>query len=139
MMEFWRHVEGFFDILLTRNVMTEIAAVTVCLWVGWFVGATLRSRYQRRGITTPTALTWKYLASQGIVEVAPVVVAWMLVILAHGLLFTAHFDVTIMAQRASSAPTSSCAWAYSCSPPASATSRGCSTGKIASRWRCGWP
>jgi len=52
--------------------MTEIAAVTVCLWVGWFVGATLRSRYQRRGITTPTALTWKYLASQGIVEVAPV-------------------------------------------------------------------
>ena len=27
---------------------------------------------------------------------APVVVAWMLVILAHGLLFTAHFDVTIM-------------------------------------------
>jgi small-conductance mechanosensitive channel len=95
-MEFWRHIEGFFDILLTRNVLTEIAAVTVCLWAGWFVGATLRSRYQRRGITTPTALTWKYLASQGIVVVAPVAVALLLVILAHGLLFASHFDVTLM-------------------------------------------
>ena len=95
-MEFWRRIEAFFDILFTRNVMTEIASVTLCLWVGWFVGATLRSRYQRRGITTPTALTWKYLASQGIVVVAPVVVALLLVIFAHGALFAAHFDVTIM-------------------------------------------
>ena len=95
-MEFWRRIEAFFDILFTRNVVTEIASVTLCLWVGWFVGATLRSRYQRRGITTPTALTWKYLASQGIVVVAPVVVALLLVIFAHGALFAAHFDVTIM-------------------------------------------
>jgi small-conductance mechanosensitive channel len=96
MMELWRRVEAFFDILLTRNVMTEIASVTVCLWVGWFVGATLRARYQRRGITTPTALRWKYLASQGIVVVAPVAVALLLVIFAHGVLFASHFDVTIM-------------------------------------------
>ena len=96
MMELWRHIEAFFDILLTRNVMTEIASVTVCVWVGWFVGATLRTRYQRSGITTPTALTWKYLASQGIVVVAPVVVALLLVMLAHGVLFAAHFDVTLM-------------------------------------------
>jgi small-conductance mechanosensitive channel len=96
MMELWRRVEAFFDILLTRNVMTEIASVTVCLWVGWFVGATLRARYQRRGITTPTALRWKYLASQGIVVVAPVAVALLLVMFAHGLLFASHFDVTIM-------------------------------------------
>lgn len=95
MMEMWRHVEGFFDILLTRNVMTEIAAVTVCVWVGWFVGATLRSRYRRRGIT-PTALTWTYLASEGFVVVAPVVVALTLVALARGLLLTARFDVTVM-------------------------------------------
>jgi small-conductance mechanosensitive channel len=95
MMEFVRRIEAFFDILFTRNVITEIAAVTVCLWVGWLVGATLRNRYQRRGIT-PTALTWKYFASQGIVVVAPVVVALVLVIFAHGMLFASHFDVTIM-------------------------------------------
>jgi small-conductance mechanosensitive channel len=95
-MELWRRIEAFFDILLTRNVMTEIASVTVCLYIGWLVGAALRNRYQRRGITTPTALTWQYLASQGIVVVAPVVVALLLVIFAHGILFTAHFDVTLM-------------------------------------------
>jgi len=95
-MESWRHVEAFFDILLTRNVMTEIAAVTVCLYIGWLVGAALRNRYQRRGITTPTALTWQYLASQGIVVVAPVAVALLLVSLAHGVLFASRFDVTIM-------------------------------------------
>jgi small-conductance mechanosensitive channel len=96
MMELLLHIEGFFDILFTRNVMIEIAAVTVCLWVGWFVGATLRDRYQRRGITTPTALTWTYFASQGFVVVTPVVVALLLVILARGALFASHFDVTMM-------------------------------------------
>lgn len=96
MMELLLHIEGFFDILFTRNVMTEIAAVTVCLWAGWFVGATLRDRYQRRGITTPTALTWTYFASQGFVVVTPVVVALLLVILARGVLFASHFDVTMM-------------------------------------------
>jgi small-conductance mechanosensitive channel len=96
MMEVWRHIEAFFDILLTRSVMIEITSVAVCLYIGWLVGATLRNRYERRGITTPTALTWQYLASQGIVVVAPVVVALVLVIFAHGILFTAHFDVTLM-------------------------------------------
>jgi small-conductance mechanosensitive channel len=96
MMELLLHIEGFFDILFTRNVMTEIAAVTVCLWAGWFVGATLRNRYQRRGITTPTALTWTYFASQGFVVVTPVVVALLLVVLARGVLFASHFDVTMM-------------------------------------------
>ena len=62
-------IGAFFDILLTRNVVAEIAAVAACLWVGWLVGATLRNRYQRRGITTPTALTFT----------APVLIAMALV------------------------------------------------------------
>jgi len=95
MMELWRHIEGFFDILFTRNVIAEIAAVTVCLWVGWFVGATLRDRYQRSG-TTPAALTWAYLASRGIVVIAPIAVALTLVLLARALLLTAHFDVAVL-------------------------------------------
>jgi small-conductance mechanosensitive channel len=89
-------IEAFFDILFTRNVMAEIAAVAGCLWVGWLVGATLRDRYQRRGITTPTALTWTYLASQGFVVVTPVVLALLLVTMARGVLFAAHFDVTLI-------------------------------------------
>ncbi|MEA3106024.1 MAG: hypothetical protein QOI88_629 [Gammaproteobacteria bacterium] len=89
-------IGAFFDILFTRNVLAEIAAVTVCLWVGWLVGATLRDRYQRRGITTPTALTWTYLASQGFVVVTPVVLALVLVTMMRGVLFAAHFDVTLL-------------------------------------------
>ena len=89
-------IGAFFDILFTRNVVAEIAAVAACLGVGWFVGATLRDRYQRRGITTPTALTWTYLASQGFVVVTPVVVALLLVTMARGVLFAAHFDVTLI-------------------------------------------
>jgi small-conductance mechanosensitive channel len=89
-------IEAFLDILFTRSVMVEIAAVSACLWVGWLVGATLRDRYQRRGITTPTALTWTYLASQGFVVVTPVVLALFLVTMARGVLFAAHFDVTLI-------------------------------------------
>jgi small-conductance mechanosensitive channel len=89
-------IEAFFDILFTRNVVAEIAAVAVCLWVGWFVGATLRDRYQRRGITTPTALTWTYLASQGFVVVTPVVLALLLVTMTRGVLLAARFDVTLL-------------------------------------------
>ncbi|MGO9993162.1 MAG: mechanosensitive ion channel family protein [Steroidobacteraceae bacterium] len=96
MMEVWRRIEAFFDILFTRNVAAEIAAMTVCLWAGWWVGATLRDRYQRRGTPTPTALTWRYFATQGIVVVTPVVVALLLVMLARGLLSASHFDVTLM-------------------------------------------
>ncbi len=89
-------IGAFFDILLTRNVVAEIAAVAACLWVGWLVGATLRNRYQRRGITTPTALTFTYLASQGFVVVTPVVLALLLATMTRGVLFAAHFDVTLM-------------------------------------------
>ena len=55
-----------------------------------------RSRYQRRGITTPTALTWTYLASQGFVVVTPVVLALLLVTMTRGLLFAAHLDVALI-------------------------------------------
>ena len=97
MTELWLRVQAFFDILFTRNVIVEIATVTVCLWVGWTVGAALRNRYLSRGIVTPMALTWTYFASEGFVVVTPVVVALVLVALSRGLLLAAaHFDVTLL-------------------------------------------
>jgi small-conductance mechanosensitive channel len=96
MMELWRRIEAFFDILFTRNVAAEIAAVAACLWVGWMVGAALRNRYRRSGVSTPTSLSATYLATEGIVVVTPVVVALVLVTLARGLLFAWHFDVTLI-------------------------------------------
>jgi small-conductance mechanosensitive channel len=96
MTEFWLHLEGFFDILFTRNVIAEIAAVALCLGLGWFVGTVLRNRHHRLGIKTPAALTRSYFASHGIVVITPVVVAFGLVLLARALLNLAHYDITIL-------------------------------------------
>jgi small-conductance mechanosensitive channel len=91
-----QRIAAFFDILSTRNVLIEIGAASLCLLAGGFVGAALRSRYERRRFKTPTALTWTYFASQGSVVATPAILALGLVILARGGLQAAHFDVTIL-------------------------------------------
>jgi small-conductance mechanosensitive channel len=96
MTEFWLHLEGFFDILFTRNVLLEIAAVALCLGLGWFVGNALRNRYQRLGIQAPAALTRSYFTSHGTLVITPVVVALALLVLARALIGAAHYDVTIL-------------------------------------------
>jgi len=96
MTEFWLHILGFFDILSTRSVLTEIGAVALCLLCGWYAGIILRNRFRRLGIEAPAALTRSYFASHGLVVISPVVVALALVILARGLLSMAQFDVTIL-------------------------------------------
>jgi small-conductance mechanosensitive channel len=96
MTELVQRIAAFFDILSTRNVLMEIGAVGACLLAGWFVGAALRDRHERRRIKAPTALTWTYFASQGSVVATPAIVAFGLVLLARGALNAAHFDVSIM-------------------------------------------
>jgi small-conductance mechanosensitive channel len=95
MMELWLRLQGFFDILFTRNVLTEIAAVAACLSAGGIVGALLRMRYQRLGIKTQAALTRSHFATHGVLVTAPVVVALVSVIIARSLLDT-HYDVTLL-------------------------------------------
>ena len=96
MNEFWLHIEGFLDILFTRNVLAEIATLALCLGLGWLVGTELRNRYQLKGIKAPAALTRRYFASHGLVAIAPVLVALGLVLIGRGLLHAAHFDVTAL-------------------------------------------
>ncbi len=96
MMEFAQRVAAFFDILSTRNVLIEIAAVALCLLAGWFAGAAVRDRFQRRRIKAPTALTWTYFAPQGMVVAAPAIVALTLVVVARNVLNAERFDVTLL-------------------------------------------
>jgi small-conductance mechanosensitive channel len=91
-----QRIAAFFDILSTRSVLIEIGSVALCLLAGWFVSAALRERYRRRRIKTPTALTWDYFTSQGVVVATPALVALGLVILAHSLLLGSHIDVTVL-------------------------------------------
>ena len=96
MTEVVQRIAAFFDILSTRNVLIEIGAVALCLLAGWFVGAALRGRHERRRFKTPTALTWTYFASQGSVVITPVIIALFLVVLARSVLAAAHLDVTVL-------------------------------------------
>ena len=82
MTEVWARFRVFLEILFTRDVLTELAAVAACLWVGWAVGLTLRKR--RRPVHKLVAVA------------APMVVALLLVLLARGLLFAAHLDASLL-------------------------------------------
>jgi small-conductance mechanosensitive channel len=90
-----QRIAAFFDILSTRNVMIEIAAVSLCLLAGWLVGAALYSRYRRRRIKVPMALNWSYFTSQGSVVALPAILALLLVVMARNLLHE-HYDVTVL-------------------------------------------
>jgi small-conductance mechanosensitive channel len=96
MTELVQRIAAFFDILSTRNVLTEIGAVALCLLAGWVVGAALRRRAAQRRFKTPTALTWNYFASQGSIVATPAILALGLVILARGALRSTHFDVSVL-------------------------------------------
>ena len=42
MTDAWLHLQAFFDILFTRNVLIEVGAIVVCLGMGWLAAVLLR-------------------------------------------------------------------------------------------------
>jgi small-conductance mechanosensitive channel len=96
MSEIWARFVAFYDILLTRSVLAETAAVAACLGVGYVVGNALRARYRAEGAIEPAALTRRYFLRHGLVVISPILVALGALLLARGLLFAAHFDVSEM-------------------------------------------
>jgi small-conductance mechanosensitive channel len=93
-------IQAFFDILSTRNVLIELGVLAVCLLVGGFVGLELTRRYQRQQSQPPMALAWRYFATQGNVVVTPIIVVFVLVLLANSSLQAAHIDVTLLGAAA---------------------------------------
>ena len=73
-------ITEFFDILLTRSVLTEIVAVAGCMFVGWAAGLQIRRWYALRGHGPTPSLTWAYLSRRGSKVVAPFVVALLLLL-----------------------------------------------------------
>jgi small-conductance mechanosensitive channel len=95
--EFWLHLQGFLDILFTRNVLTEAAALGVCVSLGWLAAVLLRDREPPRLVRPAAATVWSGDSLAHAVLVAlPAVVVLGFVLLARGILYAAHFDVTIM-------------------------------------------
>ena len=100
MNEIWLHIQAFFEILSTRNVLIEVSVLAVCLLLGGLVGVELRRRYERQTNKPPMALTWRYFGMQGNVVVTPIIVMLVLVMIANSTLLAAHFDVTMLGAAA---------------------------------------
>ena len=100
MMEIWLRLEAFFEILSTRNVLIEIAALGVALLLGGMSAVALRGRYQRQRIKISMALSWDYFFSQSSVAVMPAFIVLVLVSLARSGLQATSLDVTLLGAAA---------------------------------------
>jgi small-conductance mechanosensitive channel len=100
MNEIWLRTQAFFDILSTRNVLIELGLLGVCLLIGGIVGLELHRRSQRQIVKPPMALSWRYFGTQGYLVVTPIVVIFVLVLIANSSLLAAHFDVTLLGAAA---------------------------------------
>jgi small-conductance mechanosensitive channel len=96
MTEFWLRLQGFFEILLTRNVLTEIAALAVCLGIGWVAAILLRNHEQFRSVKPQPLMSRGDLIAYVTIVTVPLIAVLGLVILARGILYAAHYDVTIL-------------------------------------------
>ena len=100
MIEIWRRIEAFLDIVSTRNVLIEVGVVGVSLLLGGLLGLELNRRNQRQKTNPPVALAWRYFATQGNVVITPIIVVFALVMVANSTLQAAQFDVTLLGAAA---------------------------------------
>ena len=93
--EIWRHLQAFLDILFTRNVLTEGAAIGVCISLGWLAAVLLRDRQPPRQ-AQPAAFWSGDILAHVVFVALPALAALGFVLLSRGILDAAHFDVTIL-------------------------------------------
>jgi len=93
--EIWRHLQAFLDILFTRNVLTEGAAIGVCISLGWLAAVLLRDRQTPRQ-AQPAAFWSGDILAHVVFVALPALAALGFVLLSRGILDAAHFDVTIL-------------------------------------------
>jgi small-conductance mechanosensitive channel len=96
MTEAWLRLEGFLDILFTRNVLVEIGVLTLCVALGWAAAALLQRHDQFRVVRRTTGMSRSDLIAHITLTVVPVISVLGLVILARGILNAEGLDVTIM-------------------------------------------
>ena len=96
MTEAWLHLQGFFDILFTRNVLAELAALAVCVSMGWTAVFLLREPERFRGVTRFAGIRDVDLLAYIALTIVPAISVFGLVLLARGILQALHFDVTIL-------------------------------------------
>ncbi len=88
-------LEGYLDVLGSGAMLALIAVGLACLFAGWLTGAALRRRRGFAGVQPPTALTFRYLASEGLVAVSPPLVALLVALLGRGVIELLHGDPSL--------------------------------------------
>jgi small-conductance mechanosensitive channel len=96
MTEAWLRLEGFFDILFTRNVLVEIGVLSLCVALGWAAAALLKRHDQFRVVKPSAGMSRGDLIAHITLTVVPVISVLGLVILARGILNAEGLDVSIM-------------------------------------------
>ena len=81
-----QRIAAILEDFLNRGALLQMAAVALCLLVGWLVGNAVRGRFRRGGSLAPTALTWTSLASEGLIAVAPMLSALLSAVIARAAL-----------------------------------------------------
>jgi small-conductance mechanosensitive channel len=96
MTDAWLHIQGFLDILFTRNVLAEIAALAVCVALGWVAALLLRDRVRIALIRPSASMSRRDLFVHVSIVILPAIAVLGFVILARGILYAAGYDVTIL-------------------------------------------
>ena len=100
MTELWLRLEGFYEILSTRNVLIEIGLLALAGGLGAISAVALQQRHQRRGREVSRAPSAEYFISQSGVAVMPAVIVLLLILLARSGLESTSLDVTLLVAAA---------------------------------------
>lgn len=79
-----KSLDGLLDRLLTRQTLTEIAAVLATFGLAWFLGRYLRNRLIRRDVPAPINL--RESLSEGAIKVSPFFIALLLLFVVRSVL-----------------------------------------------------
>ncbi len=91
-------IDALFDRLLTRQTLTEIAAVLATFGLAWFLGRFLRSWLVRREAPAPT--NFRESLAEGAIKVSPFIIALLLLFVVRSILdavdlSTVFLDLTL--------------------------------------------
>ena len=91
-----QNVQNFIKFLGTVPMLSLLGLGLICLIAASLTSALMRRRRAQAGAVCPTALTWSYLLSEGLVAVAPPMVALVVARVGRALLHGLHSDTSVV-------------------------------------------
>lgn len=89
-------IAGFLSPLAAPPFVALICLAVLCVLAGWLTGTVLRRSRGRAGLQPATALSPGYLASEGVIALAPPLVALAIALLGRRLLNSMHVDPVLV-------------------------------------------